>query len=234
MTSYASARSPFEHAALMAVFAGQIPMSSLELVTGGQVVELGALHGGCGRRKQPGQRERDDELRGVCQQPARSSPEHSYRPLVSPRASEGGRVVTLLALRSEAPGVHVIAGMTGSADHRGLDDVLRPDVAVGATDFCVCPQQRKASVGCMIEVPHLPAIRRVAFGAVLSQTAVVDVVFRVAAQTFLGRVIEALSCMALPARNDDMEPGERILRLIVVEAHVLPLGSGVALLALLA
>ncbi len=86
----------------------------------------------------------------------------------------------------------------------------------------------------MIEVPHLPAIRCVALAAVPSQTAVVDVVFRVTAHAFLGRVVEPLGCMTLPARDDYMQSRERVLRLIVVEVHVLPLGSGVALLALLA
>jgi hypothetical protein len=202
-------------------------MGSLEFVTGGQVIKLGALDcpgRGC---KEYGKRHRDDHFRDA-------SPEHSYRPLVCSRAPEGSRVVTLLALRSEAPGVHVIAGMTRSADHRWLDDVLRSDMAVGTTDFCVCPQQREASVGCMIEVPHLPAIRRVAFAAVLPQAAVVDVILRVTAHAFLWRVIEPLGCMTLPARDDDMQSGERILRLIVIEVHVLPLCSGMALLALLA
>lgn len=209
-------------------------MGSLELVTGGQMVKLRALHGPRGRRKKQGQRQCDDRFRDACQTGAWSSPEHSYRPLVCPRSPEGGRVVTLLALRSEAPGMHVIAGMTRSADHRRLDDVLRPDVAVGATDFSVRAQQRKASVGGMIEVPHLPAIRCVALAAVLSQTAVVDVVFRVTAHAFLGRVVEPLGCVTLPARDDHMQSRERILRLIVVEVHVFPLRGGVALLALLA
>src|ERR1700736_1977099 len=96
----------------------------------------------------------------------RISPEHSCSPLVCPRASEAGRVVTLLAVRSEAPGVHVVAGMASSADHRRFDDILRPDVAVGTTDLGVCAQERKAGVGRMVEVPHLPAVGCMAFGAI--------------------------------------------------------------------
>src|SRR6185312_5180677 len=92
----------------------------------------------------------------------------------------------------------------------------------------------KASVGCVIEVPHLPAIRCVAFAAVLAKAAVVDVVLGVTAHTFLWRVIEPLGCMTLPACDDDMQSGERILRLVVIEVHLLPLCSGMALLALLA
>src|SRR5882762_3068782 len=128
----------------------------------------------------------------MCQYPVRISPEHSCSPLVCPRASEAGRVVALLALRSEAPGMHVVGGMTRSADHRRFDDVLRPDVAVGTTDPGVRAQERKAGVGRMIEVPHLPAVGCMAFGAILAEAAVVDIVLGMAADAFLGRVIEAL------------------------------------------
>jgi hypothetical protein len=234
VTPHAIARCTFEHAFLMAEFAGQIPMGSLELVARGQMVELGALNGRCLGHMKQHQPKRDDQLRCACQYPVRISPEHSYSPLVCPRASEGGRVVTLLALRSEAPGVHVIAGMARSADHRRFDDVLWPDVAIGATDLCVCAQQREAGVGRMIEVPHVPAIRRVAFAAILAETAVVDVVLRVTTDAFLGRIVESLGRMALPACHDHMQSREWILRLIMIEVDVLPLGSGVALLALLA
>ncbi len=65
------------------------------------------------------------------------SPDHECCSLVCPWTMEGGRVVALLAFLAEAPRVYVITGMTGAANHRGFDDVLRPDVAIGATDLCV-------------------------------------------------------------------------------------------------
>jgi len=219
----AVARGAFENAFLMTVFARQIPVESLQLVPGRQMVELSALD--CCRMlyEQQHDRERCDR-----------SPEHCSDPLACPRTPEGGRVVTLLALRSEAPGVHVIPRMTRSADHRRLDLVLRPDMAVGAADLGMSTQQRETSVRRMIEIPHLPAIRRMAFAAILAETAVVYVVFSVTAHTVLGRIVEALTGMTLAATDDDMQAGERILRLIVIEVHFLPLGGRMALLALLA
>src|SRR5882724_3649507 len=107
-------------------------------------------------------------------------------------------------------------------------------MAVGAADLRVSAQERKAGVGRVIEVPHFPAIRRMALGAVLPETPVVNVVLGVAADAFLGRIIESLCRMALPARDDHVQSRERILRLIVIEAHVLPFRGRVALLALLA
>ena len=55
--------------------------------------------------------------------------------LVGPWAIERGRVVTLLTLLPEASLVHIVTGMTRTADHRGLHDVLWADVTVGAADF---------------------------------------------------------------------------------------------------
>lgn len=141
--------------------------------------------------------------------------------------------MTLLTLGSEAPGVYVVSGMTRPADHRRLDGVLRPDVAVSATHFRVCAQQGETGVSGMIEVPHLPAVGRVAIAAVLTQSAIVDIVLHMTADTFLWRIVESLRRMALPAGHDDMQSRERILRLVVVEIHVFPFGRVVALLALL-
>ena len=187
------------------------------------MVKLGALHGECMRREQQGQDE-------GCE----NSPEHDCRPLACPRPLEGGRVVTLLALRSEAPGMYVVSRMTRAADHRRLDDVLRPYVTVGATHLPMRAHQREAGVGGMIEVPHLPTVRRVAHGAVLAQSAIVDIVLRVTSQAIFGCVVEFLRGVALPAGDDNMQSGQRILRLIVIEGHVLPFGRVVALLAFLA
>ena len=138
------------------------------------------------------------------------SPDHWCRPLVRPRAIEGGGVVTLLALLAESSGVHIVTGVTGTANHRRLDDVLRPDVAIGATDLCVGSQQWEARVGRMIEIPHLPAVRVVALGAVLTQPAVVYIVLGVAAAAFLGRIIESLSGMTLAAGHHHVQAYERI------------------------
>jgi hypothetical protein len=86
----------------------------------------------------------------------------------------------------------------------------------------------------VIEIPHLPAIRGVTFTAVLPQTALVNIVVRVATHAILGCLIEALSRMTLATAHDHVQPGQRIVRLVVIEADLLPLRSCMALLALLA
>ncbi len=86
----------------------------------------------------------------------------------------------------------------------------------------------------MIEVPQLPSVGVVAFATVLAQTSIVGVVFRMTPETILWRIIEPLSGMTLPARNDHVKSQKRIPRLIVIESHLLPLRRGMALLAFFA
>ena len=142
--------------------------------------------------------------------------------------------MTLLTLLPEAPLVHVVTRMTRTADHRWLDYVLRADVAVGAAHFCVRAQQWEAGVGCVVEVPHLPAVRVVALRTVLTQTAVVNIVLGMATDTFLRRVIKPLRGVALTACHDHVQADQWVLRLVVIEVHFHPLRCRVALLALLA
>jgi hypothetical protein len=88
--------------------------------------------------------------------------------------------MTELTLRAEPPAVHVIFRVTSAAQHRRLDDVLRFQVALGATDLRMGAAQRKPGARRMVEIPQFPAIRRVARGAGLGQCAVMDVISRVA------------------------------------------------------
>src|SRR5690242_1679793 len=104
------------------------------------------------------------------------SPEHWRCPLIRPRTFERRRVVARLALHAEATSMNVRTCVAGAADHRRLDDVLRSDMAVGATCLCVGTQQREARVSCMVEVPHLPAVRRMALVAVLAEPSVVNII----------------------------------------------------------
>ena len=69
--------------------------------------------------------------------------------------------------------------------------------------------------------------------AILSESSVVDIILGMAADAFLWRLIEFLGRVALTAADDDVQPGEGILGLIVVEVDFFPLGRRVALLALL-
>lgn len=212
-------------------------MESAQFIPRSQMVKLGALDGGCVGHQ--GHEQDQHQGRDRCRAAHQNSdflisPDHWCRPLVRPRAIEGGGVVTLLALLAEPSGVHIVTGVTGTANHRRLDDVLRPDVAIGATDLRVGSQQWEARVGRMIEIAHLPAVRVVALGAFLAQPAVVHIVLGVAADAFLGRIVESLSGMTLAAGHDDMQTHERVFRLIVIEIHLGPLRRGMALLALLA
>jgi len=142
--------------------------------------------------------------------------------------------MALLALDTEATSVNVLARVAGTTDHRWLDDVLWPDMAFGATCFCVATRQRKPRMSRMVEVPHLPAVRRVTLTAILSEPSVVDVILCMAPDTFLGRLIESLRGVTLAATNDDVQSGEGIFGLVMVEVDFRPFRRCVALLALLA
>src|SRR3954471_15332846 len=130
-------------------------MEPAQLIPGSQVVKLGTLNRfGVGRHEHEEQQSQRQE---ECGCDDFLSPDHARCSLVCPRAFEGSRVVTLLTLLPEASLVHIVTRMTGTADHRGLDYVLRADMAISATRLCVRAQQREAGVGCMVEIPHLPA-----------------------------------------------------------------------------
>lgn len=194
MAAHTRSGSPLEDALDMAVLAGQVAVETFELIAGCQVVELRPLDRPCLRRhEQQTQESNRDEL---------YSPDHACCSLVGPRAFEAGRGVALLTFLSEASLVHIVTGMTRTADHRGFDYVLRSDMTIGTTDFRVSPQQREAGMGCVVKVPHLPAVRVVALRAVLPQTAVVNIVLGMATDTFFRRVIESLRRVALAAGYD--------------------------------
>ena len=112
-------------------------MRPLQLVAGGEVIELGSLNGRGGLRPKDQQYQERRSQRAYCQAVVTISREHRRCPLVRPRTFERHRVVALLALEAEATSVNVLTRMTGTADHRWLDDVLRPDMAIGATYLCV-------------------------------------------------------------------------------------------------
>ena len=86
----------------------------------------------------------------------------------------------------------------------------------------------------MIEIPHFPAVGRVTLTAVLPESAIVNIIPRVASNTLLRCLTESLRGVTLPAADDDVQPGQRGFGLVVVEVDFLPLRHGVALLALLA
>lgn len=107
--------------------------------------------------------------------------------------------MALLTLGAEATAVNVVLGMTAAADHRGLDDVLRPDVALRAADGGVGTRQGEPGTGRVIELAQVPAIGRVTGSAVLTQGALVGIRFGVAAVAIPGRLTEVLVGVTLPA-----------------------------------
>lgn len=96
-----------------------------------------------------------------------------------PLEAHGG--MAELTLCAEPAAVNVVFRVTPATQHRRLDDVLRLEVALGATDLRMGTGQRKAGPRRMVKIPKFPAIRRVARGAGLGQCAVMDVISRVAA-----------------------------------------------------
>ena len=77
----------------------------------------------------------------------------------------------------------------------------------------------------MIEVPKLPAVRRMARSASLTQLTFVDVFICVAAVAVTGCLLEVLIRVALSACDGDVEPEEGIGREIVIEVDLAPRGG---------
>ena len=127
--------------------------------------------------------------------------------------------------------MNVVLCVAGAADHGGLCDGLRFDVALPAADVRVGARQRKPGARRMIEVPELPAVGRVACAAVLAQLSLVDVLFRVAADAGLWCFLEVLILVTLAARGGDVETEKRVGREVVVEGDVAPFRGGVTCLA---
>lgn len=86
----------------------------------------------------------------------------------------------------------------------------------------------------MIEVPKLPAVRRMARSASLTQLTFVDVFICVAAVAVIGRLVEVLIRVALSACDGDVESEEGVCREIVIEFDFTPLRGRVTSLASLA
>jgi len=139
--------------------------------------------------------------------------------------------VTFLALGAETARMHVVFGVAATADHGGLGNLLRLEVALGAADVGVGAGQGKLGARRMIEVPEFPAVGGVARSAILPQFTLVGVVFCMTADTGFGCLLEVLCRVTLSARDGDVEPEEWVRREVVVEGHVTPFRGGVTGLA---
>ena len=94
--------------------------------------------------------------------------------------------------------------------------------------------QGETSARRVIEVPKLPAVRRMARSASLTQLTFVDVFICMAAVAVIGRLLEALIGVTLSACDSDVEPEEGVRRQIVIEVDFTPLRGRVTPLASLA
>lgn len=202
-------------------------MRTLQLESRREVIEPRPLDSA--RLRESAQRDRKSQYDSECAD-ANGADHGSVRP----RPVECRRRVTLLALRTEAAGVHIVRGVTGAADHGGLTHVLRLNVALAATDLRVCTGQRKPRARRVIEFPQLPSVGRVTGRALLAQRALVNVVLRMAANALMWRLLEALRRVTLAACDDCVQAQERKAGEVVIEGHVLPVGRVVTLFALAA
>jgi len=109
--------------------------------------------------------------------------------------------MTSLTLTSVLADVHVVVAMARRAFHREFDLVRRLFVATGASDFAVCAAQCEAGFLCVVEVPNVPAVRRVAIGALLAKSAFVDIVAGMAAVTVGWGALVSFAGVAIRARH---------------------------------
>src|ERR1700730_5674606 len=138
--------------------------------------------------------------------------------LLSPRAFPGVRGVAAAALRAILAQVPIVLVMAGIAFLRHLLRTGRLTMTVGADELAVRAEQREVRIARMIELPHLPAVRRVAGLAFLSQAAFVHIVVRVATIARGGRTAEGLRRMALHAADHAMQSEQGKLRQVVIES----------------
>jgi hypothetical protein len=81
-------------------------------------------------------------------------------------------------------------------------------------------------------LPEVPAVRRMAAGAVSAEAAFMNIFGGVTPVAIARRAFKSLRGVALRAGDDDVQAEERKIRQIMIEAHVgVPLRRRVALLA---
>jgi hypothetical protein len=131
--------------------------------------------------------------------------------------SEADGAVATLALPAEFPHMHIIFLVAADALSGQLDLLGRLAVAAATTQLGMRALQRKFSFLGVIELPLIPAIRRVASGTFPAQHSLVHVLRRMAADALLRRTLELLARMALRAGGKHVLADERIGGQIMVE-----------------
>jgi hypothetical protein len=113
--------------------------------------------------------------------------------------------MALLTLMTELPEVNVIGSVTRSAIAHGGGHVRRIAVASLALQFCVRAAQGKARSSSVIELPHIPSVRRMALAALLAHAALVHVLLCMAVDTLLGGLSKLRIGVAARAGNCDVQ-----------------------------
>ncbi len=131
--------------------------------------------------------------------------------------SEADGAVATLALPAEFPHMHVIFLMAADALGGQFDLLGRLSVAADAGQLGMRAQQRKIRLLGVIELPLIPAIRRVAGRAFPAQSPFVHVLRCMAADALLRRALEPEARMALRARREHVLTDERIGGQIMIE-----------------
>src|SRR5205823_540118 len=245
VTGAAILRGALEYGVDVTGLAGQVAVLADELEAGRQMVEVvtdrrrrHAL------RQQP---ERQQQRRERAYAPAAGLPLHpamrhgcpdthaTSLSLVHPCALPRHRGMAAVALAAVLPDVHVVLLMAREAIRLELHFVRWPQVAGLAGKLAVRTAQGKSGLLAVVELPHLPAVRRVASSAVLAQIPLVHVVLAMAVDTLLADVAVLAGQMTLLARNRDVQADQRKAREVVIEAHAgAPARRRVALIAFLA
>src|ERR1700676_4380425 len=95
--------------------------------------------------------------------------------LMNSRRGKGQRRMAPLTLPAELPNVNIVLLVTGCAVGRELELFRRFTMTIGAGHLAVRAGQREPRFLGVIEFPQVPAIRRVAGRALLTQAAFVHV-----------------------------------------------------------
>ena len=198
MARAAIARRPFEYRIHVARLARQIAVHAVEFEAGRQMIE----RDGDGRRLFGA----DRQVRQQQRQPRDASGYEArfHDVLLNARAFPGIRRMAALALHSELPQMPIILVMAGIALLAHFSCARWVAMARRALQLAVRAEQRKVRILGVIEPPELPAIRRVAGLALLSQCALVHVLARMAADAGGRRCSKGLRRMALGAAHQSM------------------------------
>lgn len=126
-------------------------------------------------------------------------------------------VVAARAVRAVSPLVNIIGRVTGDAHPGRFADRVSRAVTCGATRTGMLAEQRKTRVTVVVERGALPVGRVMATGAVRAPSALMNIVFGMAAVALGRRPVPALTGMAAEARGGSMLADEGVPRAGMIE-----------------